>query len=76
MVMEGKKGSRTRDSAYKRKRRTLTKTTFELLAKKFDDYYSSERNPTFQGPRLGLKDIGLLFDIGYSTITRLYSEWM
>lgn len=54
----------------------VSKRTLELLAKKFDEYYAYENNMEYKGPRISLREIGQIFDIGANTIHKLYTEWM
>jgi hypothetical protein len=54
----------------------LTKRTLELLAKKFDEFYQHEINRDVTGPKISIREIGQLFDMGNSTIHKLYAEWM
>jgi len=60
----------------KQRRRRLTKKTLELLSKKFDEYYAYENNAEYRGPRMSIREVGQLFDMGNSTIHKLYTEWM
>lgn len=60
----------------KGRRKRLTKRTLELLAKKFDEFYAYENNYDFKGPKINIREIGQLFDMGNSTIHKLYTEWM
>lgn len=68
-------GKKKRSSSKKGNRRKLTNKTLEMLCRKFDNLHASENNLEFKGPKLTLGEVGLLFDIGKSTIHKLYSEW-
>ena len=45
-------------------------------AAEFDEYYAGENNVDYKGPRMTIREIGQLFDMGNSTIHKLYTEWM
>lgn len=68
--LESKKRSKAGQGKHRRRR--LTKKILELLAKKFDEYYAFESNRDYKGPRMTIKDIGQLFDMGNSTTHKLY----
>jgi hypothetical protein len=57
----------------KNRRKRLTKKTLELLAKKFDEFYACENNSDLKGPKMSIREIGQLFDMGNSTIHKLYT---
>jgi hypothetical protein len=59
-----------------RRQKVVSKRTLELLAKKFDEFYAYEQNPDYKGPKISLREIGQIFDIGANTIHKLYMEWM
>lgn len=69
-------GRKRGKGANSKRRRRLTKKTLELLSKKFDEYYAGENNVDYKGPRMTIREIGQLFDMGNSTIHKLYTEWM
>lgn len=61
---------------WNKRHKIVSKRTLELLSKKFDEYYAYEQNPDYRGPKMTLREIGQIFDIGPNTIHKLYTEWM
>lgn len=47
-----------------------------MLKKKFDEYYAQESNYNEKGTKISIREIGQIFNMNYSTITKLYAEWM
>ena len=70
--MEGRKKKK---GSVPGKRQKLTKRTLELLSQKLDEFYFSMNNPSYKGVRLSLIDIGMMFEIGKSLMSKLYAEW-
>jgi hypothetical protein len=46
------------------------------VSRKFSDYYSYETKRGDDLPKVNLRQIGAMFDLGHATIHKLYAEWM